>query len=77
MFTVLTASYNEIWDQCKDAIPAPSPKKFPKAKLRNTGKYCKYHDDGGHNTNICIALKDMIESLLRDGKLSQYRPRQA
>ena len=45
--------------------------------MRNTGKYCKYHDDGGHNTNVCIALKDMIESLQREGKLTQYRPRQA
>ncbi|XP_062010278.1 uncharacterized protein LOC133726695 [Rosa rugosa] len=54
VFTVLTASYEEIYDQCKDQIPPPPPRKYPRVgKPRNTGKWCKHHEDSGHNTNDC------------------------
>ncbi|XP_062012303.1 uncharacterized protein LOC133728883 [Rosa rugosa] len=74
VFTVLTATYEEIYDQCKDMIPAPPPRKYAKrGKPRNTGKWCKYHEDSGHNTNDCNALKTAIETLYRDGKLEQFK----
>ncbi|XP_024155793.1 uncharacterized protein LOC112163758 [Rosa chinensis] len=77
VFTVLTASYEEIYDQCKDQIPPPPPRKYPRVgKPRNTGKWCKHHEDSGHNTNDCNALKTAIESLSRDGRLEQYKVRQ-
>lgn len=76
VFTVLTATYEEIFDQCKDEIPGPRQKNFRRPPIMGTGKYCKYHKDGGHDTNFCIALKDMIQSLINEGKLNQYKPRQ-
>ncbi|XP_024190685.1 uncharacterized protein LOC112194698 [Rosa chinensis] len=45
-------------------------------KPRNAGKWCKYHEDSGHNTNNCNALKMAIETLYRDGKLEQFKVRQ-
>lgn len=51
-------------------------KSFHRLKITNSPRYCKYHDDGGHDTNFCIALKDMIQSLINDGKLTQYKLRQ-
>ncbi|XP_024190094.1 uncharacterized protein LOC112194064 [Rosa chinensis] len=77
VFTVLTASYEEIYDQCKDQIPPPPPRKYPRVgEPRNTGKWCKHHEDSSYNTNDCNALKTAIESLYRDGKLEQYKVHQ-
>ncbi|XP_024156113.1 uncharacterized protein LOC112164107 [Rosa chinensis] len=77
VLAVLTASYEEIYDQCKDQIQLPPPRKYPKVgKPRNTGKWCKHHEDSGHNTNDCNALKTAIESLYGDGKLEQFKVRQ-
>ena len=40
---------------------------------RNTGKWCKHHEDSGHNTNVCVALKTAVETLIQEGKLQQFR----
>ena len=45
-------------------------RKFP---LTNKSKYYKFHKDYGHDTNGCIMLKDEIESLIRKGKLANYK----
>ncbi|XP_024171508.1 uncharacterized protein LOC112177452 [Rosa chinensis] len=56
---------------------ATTPRKYPRvSKPRNTGKWCKYHEDSGHNTNNCNALKTVIETLYRDGKMEQFKVRQ-
>ncbi|XP_024156263.1 uncharacterized protein LOC112164275 [Rosa chinensis] len=76
VLTVLTASYEEIYDQCKDQISPPPPRKYPRmGKPRNTCKWCKYHEDSGHNTTNCNALKTAIKTLYRDGKLEQFKVR--
>jgi hypothetical protein len=38
----------------------------------NRHKYCHYHDSYGHWTNTCIALKEMIEKYIADGKLTRF-----
>ncbi|XP_058741460.1 uncharacterized protein LOC131613841 [Vicia villosa] len=35
-------------------------------------KYCKYHKSHGHLTEECIHLKDAIETLIKEGRLSRY-----
>lgn len=42
--------------------------------ITGTKKYYKYQKDGGHDTHFCIALKDMIQSLINDDKFNQYKP---
>ncbi|XP_024156222.1 uncharacterized protein LOC112164229 [Rosa chinensis] len=76
VYTLLTTSYEIIWNENRDEIPGPQPQKFPKSKLthQDTGRFCTYHEDAGHNTNLCVALKNMIESLVQKGKLQQYLP---
>ncbi|XP_040361887.1 uncharacterized protein LOC121049263 [Rosa chinensis] len=66
VFTILNATYETIWNENKDEIPGPPPRKFPKSKLtqQDTGKFCTYHEGAGHNTNLCVALKNTIESLI-------------
>ena len=39
---------------------------------RNQNKYCRYHQDIGHTTEECIALKDEIEKLIQEGYLQNY-----
>ncbi|XP_024171964.1 uncharacterized protein LOC112177966 [Rosa chinensis] len=76
VFTILKASYETIWNENKDEIPGPPPRKFPKSKLtqQDTGRFFTYHEDAGHNTNLCVALKNTIESLIQRGKLQRYLP---
>jgi hypothetical protein len=35
-------------------------------------KYCHYHDSYGHWTNTCVALREMIERYIADGKLTDF-----
>ncbi|KAJ1431725.1 hypothetical protein SESBI_06962 [Sesbania bispinosa] len=35
-------------------------------------KYCTFHEGRGHDTDKCIQLKDVIEQLVRAGRLGQY-----
>ena len=39
---------------------------------RNENKYCRYYQDVGHTIEECIALKDEIEKLIREGYLQNY-----
>ncbi|KAL5787731.1 hypothetical protein ACOSP7_004680 [Xanthoceras sorbifolium] len=46
-------------------------------KTCNISKFCHYHNEAGHNTSECYELRDVIESLIRRGRLGDYvvRPR--
>ena len=35
-------------------------------------KFCRFHNDYGHDTNECNQLKDEIEFLIRQGHLRRY-----
>ena len=39
---------------------------------RNQNKYYQYHRDVGHMMELCIAFKDEIEKLIREGYLQNY-----
>ena len=39
---------------------------------RDTTKYCRFHNDYGHDTKECHHLKDEIELLIRQGHLRRY-----
>ena len=45
-------------------------KGFP--NKRNKNKYCRFHRDHAHDTNECYDLKQQIENLIRQGKLSYF-----
>ncbi|CAL8168819.1 unnamed protein product [Prunus armeniaca] len=40
--------------------------------MPNTGVFCRFHQFGGHDTESCVALRNIIEGLIRDGKLDNY-----
>ncbi|PNX89194.1 hypothetical protein L195_g045311, partial [Trifolium pratense] len=35
-------------------------------------KYCRFHKSHGHDTEDCIQLKNVIEDLIKKGKLNIY-----
>ncbi|XP_016647078.1 PREDICTED: uncharacterized protein LOC107880318 [Prunus mume] len=62
-----------------DQIPKPTNRKPGRQDNRDTGKFCRYHQQNSHNTEDCISLRKIVERLIREGKLDQYlaRPPQA
>ena len=49
----------------------PAPKPLTERQVQ-TGKFCRFHESYGHNTNECRHLQDLIEKLIRERKLDQY-----
>ena len=39
---------------------------------KNTHKYCAFYDQNGHDIADCRQLKDQIEDLIRNGKLTEW-----
>uniref|UniRef100_A0A2N9ITY0 Retrotransposon gag domain-containing protein n=1 Tax=Fagus sylvatica TaxID=28930 RepID=A0A2N9ITY0_FAGSY len=42
----------------------------PNSRPKNL--YCRFHRDHGHLTEDCVALKEQVETLIRQGKLQKY-----
>lgn len=38
----------------------------------NLSKYCRYHQSLGHDTNNFYQLKNVIEDLIQNGRLSRF-----
>jgi hypothetical protein len=51
-------------------IRADSNLRFPSQlevfKIKNPARYCEFHNNKGHDTQDCVALKDELERLARD-----------
>jgi hypothetical protein len=37
---------------------------------KNEGKYCNFHEQVGHHIEGCIALRLLIDELIKNGKLA-------
>ncbi|XP_058733649.1 uncharacterized protein LOC131605292 [Vicia villosa] len=75
-YTPLNASREKILAECKSTDFKNSnispPKSNPARPGTDISKYCKYHKSHGHLTEECIHLKDAIETLIKEGRLSKY-----
>ncbi|CAL2246366.1 unnamed protein product [Prunus armeniaca] len=40
--------------------------------MPNTGVFCHFHQFGDHDTESCVALRNIIEGLICEGKLDKY-----
>ncbi|XP_076902117.1 uncharacterized protein LOC143556750 [Bidens hawaiensis] len=45
------------------------PQSLKRRSFLDAKKHCSFHDDIGHNTNECVALKNEIEAAVKSGKL--------
>ena len=43
-----------------------------KGKRRQTGNYCKFHKDYGHETNHCIDFAAYVDDLAQKGEINEY-----
>ena len=73
-YTTLSTSRAEIYLASQEEVPYKKPPPIRREmRKRDMNKYCRFHEDYGHDTNECNHLKDEIEFLLRSGKLKKYR----
>ncbi|XP_052172145.1 uncharacterized protein LOC127788065 [Diospyros lotus] len=72
-FTPLNALREEILSTIKgkDYLKKPRPMKAPSDE-RNRSKYCRFHQDHGHDTEECHQLKEEIQELINRGFLKSY-----
>uniref|UniRef100_A0A2N9GJ69 Uncharacterized protein n=1 Tax=Fagus sylvatica TaxID=28930 RepID=A0A2N9GJ69_FAGSY len=77
-FTPLNTPIDKLLLQIQDDPSLRWPGKIrsdPNNRPKNL--YCRFHKDHGHLTEDCVALKEQVETLIRQGKLQKYVSRPA
>ena len=72
-FTPLIAPIDQVLMQIKDEEALTYPGKLkgdPNKQSRD--KYCRFHQDHGHDTADCYDLKQQIKALIKQGKLQKF-----
>ncbi|CAL8991177.1 unnamed protein product, partial [Prunus brigantina] len=75
VFTTLNTTYENALVHEAPIIPKPllpPPRRPGSRPMPNTGVFCHFHQFGGHDTESCVALRNIIEGLIREGKLDKY-----
>ncbi|CAL9006412.1 unnamed protein product [Prunus brigantina] len=72
VFTTLNTTYENLLVHEAPIIPKPPPRRPGSKPVPNTGVFCRFHQFGGHDTESCVALRNIIEGLIREGKLDKY-----
>ncbi|XP_068476914.1 uncharacterized protein [Phaseolus vulgaris] len=63
-YTLVTAERGRILDEALNAKLIPPPRKVVSPNNVDRRKQCRYHQNSGHSTEECEALKDKIEELI-------------
>ena len=72
-FTPLNTPIDKLLLQIQDDPSLRWPGKIrsdPNNRPKNL--YCKFNRDHGHLTEDCVALKEQVETFIRQGKLQKY-----
>ncbi|CAL8133926.1 unnamed protein product [Prunus armeniaca] len=72
VFTTLNTTYENVLVHEAPIIPKPHPRKPSSKPMPNTGVFCHFHQFGDHDTKSCVALRNIIEGLICEGKLDKY-----
>lgn len=67
-YTPLTKTPREIFATERANFPKPPPMRTAEDKRIGSG-YCDYHGQKGHTTNECVQLKQLIEKLVKEGRM--------
>jgi hypothetical protein len=62
----------EMYQIVKDVFDLPAPLRKEIFEVKNLSKKCMFHGFEGHLTGECLQLKDILEKLARQGKLTDY-----
>ncbi|GAA0169480.1 hypothetical protein LIER_43848 [Lithospermum erythrorhizon] len=72
-FTLLLVSIAEVYAQFEDKNLLPKSVRMRSAPgRRNRTRYCKYHQEHGHDNNECRVLDVEIEKLIKRGYPKEY-----
>ncbi|MCI12178.1 hypothetical protein A2U01_0033281, partial [Trifolium medium] len=78
-YTPLNTSRETILQECANVefaeVGVRPPREIRENPRTDTTKFYKFHCSAGHDTEDCIHLKDVIEDLIKIGKLSRYTTR--
>ncbi|CAL2257535.1 unnamed protein product [Prunus armeniaca] len=72
VFTTLNTTYENVLVHEAPMIPKPPPKRPSNKPMPNTGVFCHFYQFNDHDTESCVALRNIIEGLIREGKLDKY-----
>ncbi|GJS02498.1 hypothetical protein Tco_0319006 [Tanacetum coccineum] len=50
-------------------FPRPPPMRTPEEHISVGNGYCEYHRQKGHTTNECVQLRQLIDKLVKEGRL--------
>ncbi|GJV25215.1 hypothetical protein Tco_1377910 [Tanacetum coccineum] len=67
-YTPLTMTPKEILATEGANFPKPPPMRTPEEQRVGNG-YCEYHRQKGHTTNECVQLRQLIDKLVKEGRL--------
>ena len=68
--TVFRIPIYKVLDQIRNQPYFRTPERTPGEFMgRNISKHCAYHNEDGHTTQVCRALKTHLEDLVRQGHL--------
>jgi len=71
-YTPLTTERGKILDETLSAELIPPPRKVANPNNADRRKQCRYHQNVGHSTEECQALKDKIEELIQARHLRRF-----
>ncbi|XP_020209069.1 uncharacterized protein LOC109794006 [Cajanus cajan] len=71
-YTPLNTSRATILEQALALEVLAVPKRASTPPRADTTKSCKFHRNRGHSTEECLALKDKIEDLIKQGQLQRF-----
>ena len=71
-YTPLTTERGRILDEALRAELILPPRKVANPNNADWRKQCRYHQNAGHSTEECQALKDKIEELIQAGHLRRF-----
>ncbi|CAL8168856.1 unnamed protein product [Prunus armeniaca] len=71
VFTTLNTTYKNVLVHEAPIIPKPPSRRPGSKPMPNTGVFCRFHQFGGHDTESCVSLHNIIEGLIREGKLDK------
>ncbi|XP_027337542.1 uncharacterized protein LOC113851274 [Abrus precatorius] len=71
-YTTLNSNQSRILDQALATEILRMPRRANTPPRADKSKSCRYHQNRGHTTEECAALRDKIEELIKDGHLKNF-----
>jgi len=71
-YTPFNANRGWILEEALSTDILPVPRRATTPRNANTTKHYRFHQNYGHTTEECVALKDKIEEFIQAGHLRQF-----